>query len=167
MSTNQCPWPDSGQILRHQCGIFVTQLSQERQLYSKAVKFQAFCWPYFKLFKNTNISIKLNFFFVNSDDFGKKFRPINAEIFNTHIRKTGGIMKSPVNPKKVCCWGLRNSAVYYCCSTRSSGKSGVLCFLKNKWKWESSKIETILTWNSFWTTTYLGYSRIYGWSCSW
>ncbi|CAH3016922.1 unnamed protein product [Porites evermanni] len=36
-----------------------------------------------------------------SDDFGKKFRPINAEIFNTHIRKAGGIMKSPVNPKKV------------------------------------------------------------------
>ena len=79
--------------------------------HSQAMKFQAFCWPYFKLFKNTNISIKLNFFFVNSDDFGKKFRRINAEIFNTHIRKAGGIMKSPVNPKKVCCWGLRNSVV--------------------------------------------------------
>ena len=88
-----------------------SKLSQERQLYSQAMKFQAFCWPYFKLFKNTNISVKLNFFFVNSDDFGKKFRPINAEIFNTHIRKAGGIMKSPVNPKKVCCWGLRNSVL--------------------------------------------------------
>ena len=107
------PRPDPGQIFCFQYGIFVTdaQLSQERQLYSQAMKFQAFCWPYFKLFKNTNTSIKLNFFFINSDDFGKKFRPINAEIFNTHIRKAGGIMKSPVNPKKVCCWGLRNSVV--------------------------------------------------------
>ncbi|KAJ7388869.1 Sortilin [Desmophyllum pertusum] len=37
-----------------------------------------------------------------SDDFGKTFKRINAEIFNTHIRKDSGIMKSPVNPKKVC-----------------------------------------------------------------
>ena len=59
MSTHQCPRPDFGQILRHQSGIFVAdaQLSQERQLYSQAMKFQAICWPYFKLFKNTNISI--------------------------------------------------------------------------------------------------------------
>ena len=107
------PRPDPGQIFCFQYGIFVTdaQLSQERQLYSQAMKFQAFCWPYFELFKNTNISVKLNCFFVNSDDFGKKFRRINAEIFNAHIRKTGGIMKSPVNPKKVCCWGPRNSVV--------------------------------------------------------
>ena len=45
MSTHQCPRPDSGQILRHQYGIFVADahLSQERQLYSQAMKFQAIC----------------------------------------------------------------------------------------------------------------------------
>ena len=45
MSTHQCPRPDFGQILRHQSGIFVAdaQLSQERQLYSQAMKFQAIC----------------------------------------------------------------------------------------------------------------------------
>lgn len=36
-----------------------------------------------------------------SDDFGKTFKQVNAEIFNTHIRRDGGIMKSPVNPNKV------------------------------------------------------------------
>lgn len=40
--------------------------------------------------------------FYNSNDFGKTFRRLNAEVFDTHIRKDGGIMKSPVNPKKVC-----------------------------------------------------------------
>ena len=69
-------------------------------------------------------------------------------------------------PKRFVAEGLE-ILLYNCSSKRSSGKSGVLCFLKNKWKWESSKIETVLNWTSFWTTTYLGYSRIYGWSCSW
>ena len=41
-----------------------------------------------------------------SDDFGKTFKRINAEIFNTRIRKDSGIMKSPVNPKKVCCMDI-------------------------------------------------------------
>ena len=47
--------------------------------------------------KNVNIHI-----FFNSNDFGQHFRRINAEVFDTHIRKDGGIMKSPVNPDKVC-----------------------------------------------------------------
>jgi len=37
-----------------------------------------------------------------SVDFGKTFTHINAEIFNTQIRKDNGILKSPVNPDKVC-----------------------------------------------------------------
>ena len=41
-------------------------------------------------------------FYYNSTDFGKTFRRINAEVFDTHIRKDGGIMKSPKNPNKVC-----------------------------------------------------------------
>ena len=69
-------------------------------------------------------------------------------------------------PKRFVAEGLE-ILLYNCSSKRSSGKSGVLCFLKNKWKWESSKIATVLNWTSFWTTTYLGYSRIYGWSRSW
>ena len=51
---------------------------------------------------NSVLYLPFLYFFFNSDDFGKKFRRINAEIFNTHVRKGGGIMKSPVNPKKVC-----------------------------------------------------------------
>ena len=36
-----------------------------------------------------------------SEDFGKTFKHVNAEVFNMHIRKDSGILKSPVNPNKV------------------------------------------------------------------
>lgn len=50
---------------------------------------------------------ELMFFFskpsdlYKSEDFGKTFKHVNAEVFNTHIRKDSGILKSPVNPNKV------------------------------------------------------------------
>ena len=37
-----------------------------------------------------------------SVDSGKSFTRINAAISNTQIRKDNGILKSPVNPDKVC-----------------------------------------------------------------
>ena len=40
-------------------------------------------------------------YFISLDS-GKTFTRINAEISNTQIRKDNGILKSPVNPNKVC-----------------------------------------------------------------
>lgn len=36
-----------------------------------------------------------------SEDFGKTFNHVNAEVFNMHIRKDSGILKSPIDPNKV------------------------------------------------------------------
>ncbi|RMX56756.1 hypothetical protein pdam_00022246, partial [Pocillopora damicornis] len=36
-----------------------------------------------------------------SEDFGKNFNHVNAEVFNMHIRKDSGILKSPIDPNKV------------------------------------------------------------------
>ena len=162
------PRPDPGQIFCFQYGIFVTdaQLSQERQLYSQAMKFQAFCWPYFKLSRiqtyqsSSTFSLSTVMTLVKSSALSMQRYLIHTSEKLVELWKVLWI------PKRFVAEGLE-ILLYNCCSTRSSGKSGVLCFLKNKWKWESSKIETVLDWTSFLTTTYLGYSRIYGWSCSW
>ena len=48
--------------------------------------------------------VNVNVFFLFScfsEDFGKTFKHVNAEVFNMHIRKDSGILKSPVDPNKV------------------------------------------------------------------
>lgn len=47
------------------------------------------------------IFISLESALYESTDFGKEFKRINAQVFNTRIRKDGGILKSPVNRDKV------------------------------------------------------------------
>lgn len=47
------------------------------------------------------IFLSLESALYKSTDFGKSFHRINAQIFETHLRKDAGIMKSPVNPNKV------------------------------------------------------------------
>ena len=173
------PRLDPGQILRHQYGIFVTdtQLSLlAKHPYQQGVRKDS-CIPRlwsFRLSADLILSFSRIQTYQSSSTFSLstvmtlvKSSALSMQRYLIHTsEKLVELWKVLWIPKRFVAEGLE-ILLYNCCSTWSSGKSGVPCFLENKWKWESSKIETILTWNSFWTATNLGYSRIYGWSCSW
>ena len=146
MSTNHSPRPDSGQILHCQYGIFVADAQSSllaKHPYQRRVRKDSCIrrlWS-FRLSADLILSFSGIQTYQSSSTFSLstvmtlvKSSALSMQRYLIHTsEKLVELWKVLWIPKRFVAEGLE-ILLYNCSSKRSSGKSGVLCFLKNKWK---------------------------------